>query len=117
MGPVSTGPFLMPTKGTELALSTGTILRGGGVPEPRDVDAAHLKAINDVIAERESVGAAATPHLLRQKELLEAKIEAKNPRPKHVDSERVEHKAEDPPAEAAIPRRPGRPRKPSDDES
>jgi hypothetical protein len=95
------------------------------MPEPklRNVNADRLKAVNDAIAVRVSVGAAATPHLLAQKAALEAALGIGiAPPPAHVDEPApepapvFEHAAADELPETAAPRRPGRPRKPSDDE-
>ena len=82
----------------------------------RDVDAEYLKAVEDTIARRKAAGKEPTPFLLQEKALLEAKIAAKHPSerpaaPEHRPGPISEHKAAEPPAEAAVPRKPGRPRK------
>lgn len=93
------------------------------MPEPkiREPLKDYLKAVNDQIAERESVGAGATPYLLEQKAELEAALGLTNaaepevkssPKPEVRLEAELEHKAAEPAAEAVVPRGPGRPRKP-----
>lgn len=92
-------------------------------PQIRNPLADYLKAVNDQIAERESVGAGATPYLLEQKAELEAKlfpkpVAAPEPAPEPVEVVvPLEHKAAEPAPEHAVPespesaRKPGRPRR------
>jgi hypothetical protein len=79
----------------------------------------YLKAVNDQITERESVGAQATPYLLVQKSELEAKLGIAFPKPPEVPETDpgLEHAAAEPLPETAVPRRPGRPRKYPDADS
>jgi len=75
-----------------------------------------LKAVNDALAVRESVGRGATPHLLLLKAQLEEALGLHKPPPEPVEPEPVsdpvvEHAAAEELPEAAVPRRPGRPRK------
>jgi hypothetical protein len=98
-----------------MALSSG---RPGSQPKLRDPLADYLKAVNDQIAERVSVGAGATPYLLTQKAELEARLgiaKAVEPRPAYEAG--LEHTAADPLPEDTAPRRPGRPRKNPDADS
>lgn len=90
------------------------------MPEPkiREPLKDYLKAVESQIAERESVGAGATPYLLVQKAELEAALGLSEPA---AVAEPVEHKAAEPAPETAVPdapaepRRPGRPKKTPDD--
>lgn len=85
-------------------------------PKRRDALADYLKAVSDQIAVRESVGAGATPYLLVQKAELEAALGIANSvEPvEHSVPEPFERKDLEPSVEMVVPRRPGRPRKPSD---
>ena len=76
----------------------------GNPPKLRNANEDYLKAVNDQIAERESVGVGATPYLLQQKAELEAKLGIHK-------FEEFEHAAAEPLPETVVPRRPGRPRK------
>lgn len=82
----------------------------------RDGDRDALQAVNAQITERESVGAGATQHLLEQKAGLEAKLGiAPEVKPEARPAEPAfERKDLDPAPEQAVPRRPGRPRKPTE---
>lgn len=84
-----------------------------GAPKLRDPLADHLKAVNDQIADRASVGVSATPYLLQQKRELEAKLgiapEVK-PEVRPVEA-LLERKDVESAPEVVVPRRPGRPRK------
>jgi hypothetical protein len=99
-------------------------------PQIREPLKDYLKAVNDQIAVRESVGVGATPYLLVQKAELEAALgltkapepapepapEVK-PEPVRLEAE-VERKDAEPAPETAVPeaaRRPGRPKKNPDD--
>ena len=81
-----------------------------GIPQPhlRDVDADELRAINVTIASYLDVGRQPTAHIL----MLRREKEAKMSRERGMV---FEHAAEDALPERSVPRRPGRPRKPSDD--
>lgn len=93
----------------------------------RNRDEDYLKAVLDQIAERESVGGSATPYLLSQKADLEARLGLTKPvEPVAAPVlsavvEPLEHKAEVPAPEHAVPeapesaRRPGRPKRVADD--
>jgi hypothetical protein len=83
--------------------------RPGNQPKLRDPLRDYLKAVDDQIAERESVGVAATPYLLAQKAELEARLGIVEP-----GAEPLERKDAAPAPETVTPRGPGRPRKPTD---
>lgn len=93
-------------------------------PKIREPLKDYLKAVDDQIAVRESVGAGATPYLLVQKAELEAALglsKAPEPAPEPEVKPEVEHKAVEEAPERAVPeapvepRRPGRPKKNPDD--
>lgn len=77
----------------------------GDPPPPRDPLVDYLKAVNDQIAQRESVGLEATPYLLQQKSELESKIG------RTQKTGALESKVADPAPETAVPAEPSRPRK------
>jgi len=92
-------------------------------PKIREPLKDYLEAVNSQIAERESVGAGATPYLVVQKAELEAALGLTKP---EVKPEAVERKDAEPAPERAVPdaperavpepqRRPGRPKKDVDD--
>lgn len=97
----------------------------GNQPKVRDPLADYLKAVNDQIAERVSVGVAATPYLLQQKAELEARLgigtpvvsEPVAPEPEVKPEPPLERKDAEPAEETVVPRGPGRPRKPGNDTS
>jgi|ERR1700722_2734984 len=93
----------------------------GNQPKVRNPLGEYLKAVNDQLAERESVGAGPTPYLLQQKAELEAALgltKKPEPEPKPEPKPEVKLEAElerkdaEAPAETVVPRGPGRPRKP-----
>jgi hypothetical protein len=88
----------------------------GAPPAPRNANVDYLKAVNASIAERESVGAQATPYLLLQKSELEAKLGISVPEVPSTDPG-LEHASADPLPENAARRGPGRPRKNPDADS
>ena len=106
-----------------MALSQGPITNQPKIREPlKD----YLKAVNDQLAERGSVGAGPTPYLLQQKAELEVALGLSKPEPEpepvpEPQPEPVEHKAVGAAPETAVPaapeepRRPGRPKKNPDD--
>lgn len=103
---------------------------GGLPPNPggvRDQLGEYRKAVEAKIALHTSLGETTPDHLLHQlAELVEReRRERAAPTPAHLAEPVVEpvvesvleHKAEEPAEETAVPRKPGRPRKPSDDDS
>ena len=92
-------------------------------PKLRDPLRDYLKAVDDQIADRAAAGVGPTPYLLEQKAELEAALGIAKPEPKTEPKPEVapepelEHKAELPLEETAVPRRPGRPRKNPDVDS
>jgi hypothetical protein len=112
-----------------MALSHDAVPGGLGIPQHpvRDADLEELKAINTSIKLFTDVGQLPTSHLLMLKGQIEAKLArerglvfgekptapAEEPAAPVVEPE-FEHAAADELPETAVPRKPGRPRKPSD---
>lgn len=98
-----------------MALSSG---RPSNQPKLRDPLADYLRAVNDQLAERESVGAGSTPYLLQQKAELEARLGiASYGVVEDSATPELERKDAEPAPEKAVPRGPGRPRKNPDADS